>query len=523
MTQRLRIFLWLLLPANLVLRLVLAFRPLEFIDGFAIPDDAYLALTLARNIANGLGPLYSLDFTNGFQPLYVFLAAPLYWIFPNNTIPPIHTALALLAVFDTLSLLIVVYLIRLFSKSEITPALAGLAWVLNPYIMLTTANGLETTIAFFFMAFAYYFYHRLRLFEPSEATPARFLAFGVLLGISVLARIDNAFFAVVMVAALAWSYSRAGLHGKIIAGNLTIIAVGAILTYLPWLVYSYRYTGDIIPISGGAVRYLSLSSVGHQPTIGNWFLHVIKWSAGTIVKYNALYIAISIISLGAIILAGRKGTMGEIRARLAPHLPILVYGAILFLAYTFYIFTVWYFKRYFFPIALIFILISSAFVELLNVRLGQGRGLKLANAAITALIVASCVLHPLVRTLYFSKDTAAMGYMNLGKWADRNYAPGTVVGSCQTGALGYFARDLSVVNLDGVVNKACFRALTEKRAINYMKETGIEYFIDWEANRDFIIRESRNFKNDDLIFESKIEAFTSWRHEWLVYRVNREK
>jgi hypothetical protein len=73
-----RLLLAALLAANLAIRLAVVVRPLEFLDDLAIPDDAYLSLTLARNIARGHGPLYGLAPTNGFQPLYVFLMAPVF-------------------------------------------------------------------------------------------------------------------------------------------------------------------------------------------------------------------------------------------------------------------------------------------------------------------------------------------------------------------------------------------------------------------------------------------------------------
>jgi hypothetical protein len=51
---------------NLLVRLWIALHPLECTDGKSIPDDTYLSLTLARNIAHGLGPSYAGELTNGF-------------------------------------------------------------------------------------------------------------------------------------------------------------------------------------------------------------------------------------------------------------------------------------------------------------------------------------------------------------------------------------------------------------------------------------------------------------------------
>ena len=97
-------FLYSLLGLNFLLKFLIAIRPLKYIDNITIQDDSYLAFTIARNIAKGLGPLYGTDFTNGFQPLYVFLVAPFYALFPNNPILPVHFALIVSVIFDTLSL-----------------------------------------------------------------------------------------------------------------------------------------------------------------------------------------------------------------------------------------------------------------------------------------------------------------------------------------------------------------------------------------------------------------------------------
>jgi hypothetical protein len=73
-----------------------------------------------------------------------------------------------------------------------------------------------------------------------------------------------------------------------------------------------------------------------------------------------------------------------------------------------------------------------------------------------------------------------------------------------------------------VVNRRAFEALTQKRAIDYIKSQNIEYFIDWQFNKDFILRESANAKPDSLIPLYQITAFESWRNEWYVYRVNKD-
>lgn len=142
--------LLLLLLANTALRLVVALRPLEALDQHTLTDDTYLALTIARNIARGLGPLYGNAPTNGFQPLYVFLIAPAFVLFPNDPFAPLRSSLIVLVLFDTLALYVLHRFVRQFSTSTSTPIVASTAWIANPYIFTMTLNGLETAIAAFF-------------------------------------------------------------------------------------------------------------------------------------------------------------------------------------------------------------------------------------------------------------------------------------------------------------------------------------------------------------------------------------
>ena len=112
--------------------------------------------------------------------------------------------------------------------------------------------------------------------------------------------------------------------------------------------------------------------------------------------------------------------------------------------------------------------------------------------------------------------------MNLGLWARETFEDGTTVGCAQSGGLGYFAENLTVINLDGVVNKECFESMRENRHFDYIRETGVEYIIGWSNRKWFIDLTSESFDHADLVSMGKIEGFRSWGQEWEVYRVNDE-
>jgi hypothetical protein len=190
----------------------------------------------------------------------------------------------------------------------------------------------------------------------------------------------------------------------------------------------------------------------------------------------------------------------------------------LFVSYTFYIFGAWYFKRYLYPVALPLILYLSAIVDLYNLRLKRTVR-TIFNGLVMVILTAGCLIDPAFHDFYFGRETQTMGHMNLGLWAESTFPDSTVIGSCQTGALGYFAQNQRVINLDGVVNRRCYESLTQKRAIEYMHSAGIQYFVDWPRFYTFITSESRSLRPDDLQFMYEIRDFTSKDSQWCVWKV----
>ncbi len=101
----------------------------------------------------------------------------------------------------------------------------------------------------------------------------------------------------------------------------------------------------------------------------------------------------------------------------------------------------------------------------------------------------------------------------------RDVAGTTVIGSCQTGALGYFADDLTVVNLDGVVNRAAYQALVQRRALDYVQSVGIRYVVDWPTNVRFLLAHSAPGADPELEPPQAVSGFQSWGMSWRVWRV----
>jgi hypothetical protein len=109
--------------------------------------------------------------------------------------------------------------------------------------------------------------------------------------------------------------------------------------------------------------------------------------------------------------------------------------------------------------------------------------------------------------------------MDVGLWAKQKFTPGTTIGCLQSGAVAYFADDLHVVNLDGVVNRACYDAMVERRHLDYIRASGVSYVLDWPSNVALIPKHSADYRAGDLTSLGEISGLRSWNNPWLLVRV----
>lgn len=496
-------------------------NPIEYLDALTIPDDAYLSLTIAKNISQGLGPLYSSNFTNGFQPLYVFLMIPVYILFPNELITPIYFSFLISILFDTMSLFIILKIILLFSKYLFTLVAAAASWIVNPYIIKTTLNGLETTMSFFLIALTFYFCIKNNVWNTTELSKGKAIVLGIFLGLAVLARIDN----LLLVAAIFFFlFIKMVLYEQNFLKNLKFVSISAaslLVIILPWLIYSYYYTGDIYPISGKAVRFISLSYVNHNPTIENWYLPMLQKAIMNISRNNVSFILTIFILVIVIFIKRNNLSKRQVIKDLKPFNPVLLFSMFLVLAYAFYIFTYWFFDRYFFPLVLLFILCFSVILDFTMSLFKNNRSKYLFFLLVLSVLLFTNFLRTGFKDLYLQRELGNSGYMKMALWAMTNFADGTIVGSTQTGALGYFAENLKIINLDGVVNEECYREMEKKNLFGYIKETDIKYVIGWQNNIEFIERESTDIKPGNLIFVKKIENIRTLGYDWFLFEVNK--
>ena len=504
-----------LLALNFAIRSYVALRPLANIDGLTIPDDAYLSLTVSRNIAGGHGPQYGGQYTNGFQPLYVFLMVAVFKAIPHDDVVPVHLALLLMSVFDTLTLLLLFRFVRRLSRSPFIPILIALLWIAHPRIIGIATNGLETALACFFVTWVLSYFHEY--FSKGQPPPGarKCIALGVLLGMAMLARIDCILLAAIVIAAFLWIQRRAQQIGL---ASAVLVAGSALLVYAPWLVYSFAYTGDFYPVSGSAVRLMSLAAVDPSTTSASFYVSMGQAALRAVAGQNEPLVYL-LAGLLVVFLAFRHRLAMPSRGNITAIVVAWIFAASLGSAYVLYIFGPHFFDRYLHPVRVPLLLTIALLLDALFPLIERAAVQAGVALVVAGLVIATQCHDPYFQSLLFGKDTQSLGYRNLGLWAKSTFPAGTVIGGSQTGAVGYFANNLKVVNLDGVVSKPCYESLVRHENLEYVRKEGVQYVFGWKVNFAFLVRMSKGFKPGDITDVKPILGFRSWNADWYVGRV----
>jgi len=512
--------------AGLAIRLAVAWRPLASIDRLFIPDDSYYTLSIARSLAHGHGPTVGhAPLTSGFQPLLAFLEAPIFW-FIHSPDGGLRAALVLLALCDALT---AVWLARIAYRIGWTSAavIAAGVWALSPFAVANAMGGLETALSTMLaiaLVDAWMTVHR----RPSTTG---WVLCGMVAGLAVLARIDSLLLLALLVGAECLG-RRSWCHLR----HLVPTAAGTALMLGPWWIYSLLTFGSPVPASGNAVRRLvQLHQLGVRSELA--------WAAGTVLGAPftlltsfrhtlfahptvgaALFLGIAAVGAATALLVACGWSAGNDR-RFAACLPLFAVGLLGF--YSLYLGAIWFDTRYLAPVAaattLLLAIVGTALWRR-DARVARTAVCLLVGGLVVAVALPSDV-HYLVATPAGTVDTGydgAKGYRELAPGVLAAAPSGSVIGSLQSGALGYYNDGrVKVVNLDGVVNSGAARALQNRRLGEYARSQGVQYFADWPYNLGVFITVSSDSRLTPHSFHAVYAAapqgadiFTLWRIDW---------
>lgn len=419
------------------------------------PDDAYYYFQIAENVARGNG--FSFDGlrpTNGYHPLWMMVCAAVAQLQGGGAEPESLTLYV--RVMTTLQLLLggtaaamLAYAVRraLNSASAAAVVLAGFA---TPWLVYASSDGLESGLSLLAMAALFLAATRDRPFttEPRKED----LAFGALLSISFLARLDYAFLCMGVGAVGAACAVRRPAGGrwlvlKGLAWGLPVVALAALYLALNRLRFD-----TTMPISG-AIKS-TFPEVNLQT---KWLLrHAVPLGTGA-----AAMIATAL-------LWPRREAWRDGYAMLACGSVFIALHSVYTLLFVHWAVHAWHFTG-FWPLALV--AGAWAVEEVIRTRPGLRWLAPVAVAAALALGVVGQW-----RFFHGRADVAFQARSHeAALWARDHIPRHELIGMSDCGAFGFYRGNL-VVNLDGVVNDRAYQdALVGGGLEKYLAERGVGY------------------------------------------------
>ncbi|OGG80051.1 hypothetical protein A3A39_03090 [Candidatus Kaiserbacteria bacterium RIFCSPLOWO2_01_FULL_54_13] len=465
----------LLVTIGASLQLFLVTRPVEFLITNVLPDDAFYYFEIARNIAAGLGSTFdSVTPTNGYHPLWLVILVPIFAYFSVDgvaDVAPIHAALVFSVAINAVTALLVARILARFTENAYIRALGLVIWILNPFILYETINGLETSLSLFL--FALFFLLALRV---EERKSSNYLILGGVAGLMILARLDLAIY---FAAFLAWVLLRCGWRD----GFRRVLIAGVVATFVvsPWVAWNIAKFGT--PLTSSSV---AATVINHQLIVQDhgesWFqtakavIYHTQYELDKLFERTGMY-AIACGVFGAALALALLGFL-----KLPSRVALLTVTQSLFVGFMALFFANagirWTARTWYFVSFNLFLAILSVYVvDVLFARVSH-EGWKRGGVVALALIVAFSFGVDWSKNQRRGSQPQHRQMYEATLWMNEHLPAGTTVGVWNAGIQGYFSQHM-VVNLDGTVNNAALSAIRERKLWSYVKDSGIDYLSDF--------------------------------------------
>ncbi|MDP8223640.1 MAG: glycosyltransferase family 39 protein [Candidatus Lernaella stagnicola] len=463
-------------------------------------DDAYYTLTVARHIADGQGITYGGAPTNGFQPLYGFVMAPVMWLFGGHPEWCLRLAKLFLA-FCSAALLVVLMKVARRLLDDGAAWLVGLLFVANANLLGHSLSGLETSLhALLFWLFVYLYLQ----FRDDERTKV-LVALGLLLGLTAYARFDTVFLMAGVAVDIVWRKRR---EPRAVLGRGFLMFTPAALLLAPWFVWSRFACGSFFQSSGAFHRWRGLLQQGvPESWPGMIKFAAVKWiSLGIKLPLEPLFgYERAMRVLAARLLSGERQTSGFL-VQLGRDRPLIAV-ALVALALAIAALLFWFGRRHvgrikkLEPLAFLLVPLAGAAVfyplYMLNYSMRHFYALSLGVALIWAAFfsgfltadrlagnarrVAAGALLVFLLALPGLKDWTA-DHTPRDAWRlidtiEKNVPTGSRIGYTDCGVFGFYLLDFEVVNLDGILNFEALHAMRDGDIGAYLIEHDVPYVL----------------------------------------------
>jgi hypothetical protein len=501
-----------ILGTSFLTGVIFSFLPQNSVLSWFTTDDAFYYFVTAKNISLGLGSTFDgIALTNGYHPLWLLICVPIFALTRVNLYLPLRLIILLQYALIGISGILLYRLMR--KRVSVYAAYFTVTlWLFLPALHLNIMiGGVESTLNGLMIVAV------LTAIDWARGTDAgtpdlnrRLFILGLLSGLTVLARLDNVFFIAFVGLWLFFrlalpSLTRRGLLRDFVVRFKPLLLFAAPILVLvgAYLFWNQLVFGSIMPISGavkhwwgiisgdpygtppGSLQQLYLetfASTNHNQ-VPFWLLYSFGQSIATplnrtltAIGLPALVKTVGILAVvGAIALLDSAFAMRAING--LSMIPLLL-GALAQVAY--YKLGGGVASRYWYWVQedLLFVLFVGVIVGVLLHLLARHRRGKFIVKFTLALSIFAILFSNInyLRRNYLTRDSSKPDYLQYTEFLEHNTERGAIIGIVASGSTAYFIRERTIVNLDGLINGyEYFRALQSDRAVDYLKEIGVDY------------------------------------------------
>lgn len=476
---------WLLAAGYLVT------QPEEVLATNLLVDDSLYFAVPARNFWAGHGLSFDgIERTNGVQTLWMLVTLGLFGLI-DDPLLQLRSLVATSALFWLLSAFGIHRLLRARSPGAALLAAVGFAWagVHDRLAFLGMENGATALVSV------------MVLLAGNRVVRAGWsgrscLLLGSAIALFALNRTEGVLLGPIAALPLVLGWLGADAPVRQRLRSLALLATPGVLLIGSALLVQRACFDTWLPISGTVKSFYEeqwASRPVHDGVLANvlWHLRYISILAlaplredlpallsdlpGTKVRLwrNLVWAMLALAAMRAIWIAVR----GRVVTERVPFLPVYVAYAVLHFLLIglmlphFTNYGTWYFAT---EAVAIWMLVGFAFSSL------SGRLARLPYVLVALVTVAGPFA---VRGITEQVTTGRL--RNGGIWLHENVPAGTVVGTLSSGLAAWYASDLHVVNLDGLINNKRYfdDFLSKGKVAEYFDDRGIEWFADYKAVR----------------------------------------
>jgi hypothetical protein len=472
-------WLWVFSAIALISRAALAFRSDARIATVPYGDDAFYVFSIARNLAMGRSPsVDGVHLTNGFQPLITYLYVPIFWLCSPNDWLAIRWTLVLSGVIAAISVWLIAMLARSLLRSYhpmplsfTAPIVAAGIWACSISLFDVTTTGLETGLYSMLLLIVMIMWVK---WHPVSGVRIPFL-FGLLLGLTVLARIDAA----ILVAILAIFLARKKQWRSVL-----LVSGIALLVSLPWWMFNLKEFGSLMPISGQAENIWPLGAWDNLDRLIETLTDTslfIAYLPHTVPFLLRILSAMLVFYLWFLLLRGTD-LIRKLRfeTNLFSLFPFALFSLVLVIYYTFFFKAPHFIGRYLQPLRMLWIIFGAVAAPLLWEAYRNVRRPKIIAGVALLLIAVFSLAFSADRYVRFYTFTDEPELYETGLWAQQH--PEEKIGMLQSGIAGFIASEKmtvpNVINLDGKVNADALHAHQQGRLPEYIRNEQITIIAD---------------------------------------------